>query len=242
VIARRGASPLKWRMRWIVLAALCFAASASAAPPGLTPAPAEPVTPAEVVAGVPVAYYLLAITWTPEWRRINGLTSATSPPLDPETAPQGFALHGLWPNGKGPPYPRYCRPVGTIPAATVRRMHRRTPSAALLQHEWQAHGACADWNSPAAYFRDAARLYDRVRLPRIEGRGEVTAGDIRAAFVARNPIYPPSAVFVAADREGRFYEVRLCHDLAYAPAACPGGAGAADAQRLQLTPSTSRRF
>ena len=108
-----------------LLAALCLASEAAAAPschrpPDLSPAPVEPVDPAEVQSGVAIAYYLLAISWTPDWRRINGQTKATTPPLDPEHRPQGFALHGLWPNGKAPPYPRYCRPVGPIDAATVR--------------------------------------------------------------------------------------------------------------------------
>lgn len=237
------------RMRFAVpfLAALVLAGSAAAAPAcqvpkGLAPAPVEAYDPAEVVSHIPTAYYLLAISWTPDWRRINGQTKATTPPLDPERQPQGFALHGLWPNGKvGPPYPRYCRPVGTIDGATVRSMYCRTQSAALLQHEWQAHGSCG-WATPAAYFRDAARLYDRVRLPRIEAIPDLTAGRLRQAFTARNRWLPVDAVFVALDNEGRLTEVRLCYDLKYRPVACPGGAGAPDARRVRLTPSTRGRF
>ncbi|MCW5759171.1 MAG: ribonuclease T, partial [Phenylobacterium sp.] len=177
----------------------------------------------------------------PDWRRINGRTGSTTPALDPEGRPQGFALHGLWPNGKAPPYPRYCRPVGPIDPATVRAMYCRTPSAALMQHEWQAHGACG-WTDPQAYFRDAARLYDRVILPRIEDVPRLTAGSLRKAFVAKNRGLPPGAIFVALDREGRLTEVRLCYDLKYRPAACPGGVGAADARPVRLTPSRSGRF
>lgn len=229
------------------LAALVVANSAAAAPsckppPGLAPAPVEAVEPNEIVTGITTAYYLLAITWTPDWRRINGQTKATKPPLDAERRPQGFALHGLWPNGKvGPPYPRNCRPVGMIDAATVREMYCRTPSAALLQHEWQAHGSCG-WQTPAAYFRDAARLYDRVALPRIEGIPTLTAGALRRAFVAKNRWLPKDAIFVATDKQARLTEVRLCYDLAYKPAACPGGVGAPDDKPIGLTPSTTGRF
>ncbi len=229
-----------------LLATLCLASEAAAAPschrpPDLSPAPVEPVDPAEVQSGVAIAYYLLAISWTPDWRRINGQTKATTPPLDPEHRPQGFALHGLWPNGKAPPYPRYCRPVGPIDAATVRSMYCRTPSAALLQHEWQAHGACG-WESPAAYFRDAARLYDRVALPRIEAMPGLTAGALRQAFVSKNRWLPATTIYVALDREDRLTEVRLCYDLTYKPAACPGGVGASDTRLVRLTPSATRRF
>ncbi|WP_293907583.1 ribonuclease T [Phenylobacterium sp.] len=217
------------------------AAPGCALPKGLAPAPVAPVRPDEVESGVTIAYYLLAITWTPDWRRINGQTPATTPPLDPERRPQGFALHGLWPNGKAPPYPRYCRPVGTIPLATVRAMYCRTPSAGLLQHEWQAHGACG-WDDPAAYFRQAAKLYDRVTLPRIEGVTALTAGDLRRAFMAKNRWLAVEDIYVQADRDGRLTEVRLCYDLADRPAACPAGVGAPDDRRVGLTPSTSRRF
>jgi ribonuclease T2 len=225
----------------LALATTAEAAPACHVPPDLKPAPAYEPPAGEVVTGVRLAYYLLAITWTPEWRRMNGKTPAFSPELDPERRPQGFALHGLWPNGAAPPYPRYCRPVGPIPAAVVREMYCRTPSAALLQHEWEAHGSCA-WDDPAAYFRQAARLYDRVKLPRIEGRTALTAGELRTAFVAGNPWLRREAVFVAADKEGVLSEVRLCFDLAYKVAACPGGTGAPDERRLTLTPSTTRRF
>lgn len=224
-----------------LLASPAAAAPACRLPPGLAPAPVESVPPDQVVSGVPIAFYLLAITWTPDWRRINGQTPATTPPLDPERRPQGFALHGLWPNGVAPPYPRYCRPVGAIDPATVRAMYCRTPSASLLQHEWQAHGSCA-WDTPAAYFAQAARLYDAVSLPRIEAIPNLTAGALRRAFTARNRWLSPRGVFVATDRDGRLTEVRLCYDLKYRPAACPGGVGAPDDRRLSLTSSRSRRF
>ncbi|HET6971509.1 MAG TPA: ribonuclease T [Phenylobacterium sp.] len=225
----------------VALATSAAAAPACHPPTDLAPAPAYDPPPGEAVRGVTLAYYLLAITWTPEWRRMNGKTPAFTPELDPEPHPQGFALHGLWPNGAGPPYPRYCRPVGPIPAPVVRDMYCRTPSAKLLQHEWEAHGSCA-WDDPAAYFRQAARLYDHVRLPRIEDRAGLSAGELRAAFVARNPWLRREAVFVAADKAGMLSEVRLCFDLAYKVAACPGGTGAPDGQALTLTPSTGRRF
>jgi ribonuclease T2 len=225
----------------LALAAPAAAAAACRPPSDLRPAPAYDPPANEVQTGVELAYYLLAITWTPEWRRMNGKSSAFSPELDAERRPQGFALHGLWPNGAAPPYPRYCRPVGPIPAPIVRDMYCRTPSAALLQHEWEAHGSCA-WETPQAYFHDAAKLYDRVRLPRIEQQPHLTAGQLRAAFVASNRWLSPGAVFVATDKAGVLSEVRLCFDLHYRPAACPGGVGARDDVVLTLTPSTRRSF
>ena len=127
--------------------------------------------------------------------------------------------------------------------ATVRQMFCRTPSPVLLQHEWQAHGACG-FADARAYFGQAARLFDQLRLPRIEAipRDRLTAGAVRAAFVAANPAFRPRDVFVQTTRDDALAEVRLCYDLAYRPTACPGGNGAPDGVRLRLAPSRTGGF
>lgn len=228
----------------IVLALICgpaLAAAPACAPPAdLAPAPALTPQAGEVVAHVPIAHYLLALSWTPQWRRTIG-EKGTEQTIDDGS--RGFMLHGLWPNGEAPPFPRYCRPVGVLDISMVRHMYCRTPSAELLQHEWQAHGACA-WPDARAYFAQAARLYDRVVMPRLEdiGPGALTAGAIRARFIARNPTFRREDIFVAATRSDQFTEVRLCYDLKYQPGACPGGNGAPDGARLQLAPSRTGAF
>ncbi len=223
--------------------AAALAAPACRVPSNLSPAPVEPVPAHEVQRGVTTAYYLLALSWSPEWCRTNGRGS-TSQALQCGGEPRGFVLHGLWPNGAAPPYPRYCRPVGPIDAATVRQMFCRTPSPQLLQHEWQAHGSCG-WSSPKAYFDQAAALYDQVAMPRIEtiDRNALTAGAVRRAFVRANRgRLSADGIFVAVDRRGRLTEVRLCHDLTFQPSRCRGGTGAPDRIAIRLTPSAGRRF
>lgn len=224
-----------------VSAAPAFAEPACSPPPGLAPAPVIAPSADEVVRGVPVAFYLLALNWTPQWCRAGGV-GATAQEVECGR-PFGFTLHGLWPNGAAPPYPRYCNPVGTLDAATVRKMFCRTPSAVLLQHEWQAHGACG-WTDPKAYFAQAARLYDALSVPKIEAipPGELTAGAVRAAFVARNPALGPDKIFVQTARDGALAEVRICYDLKYRPAACPGGNGAPDRRPITLAPSRNGAF
>lgn len=223
------------------LAVPAFAVPACSPPRGLAPAPVLSPRPDEVVNGVTTAYYLLAISWTPQWCRTLG-QKGTEQPVEC-AKPLGFTLHGLWPNGAAPPYPRYCRPVGGLDAGLVRRMYCRTPSAELLQHEWQAHGACA-WPNAAAYFADSARLFDHVVLPKVEAipTGELTAGAVRAAFIAKNPWLRRETVFVATTKGEDLTEVRLCYGLNYRPAACPGGNGAPDGRRLNLAPSHTGRF
>jgi len=218
-----------------------LAAPACSPPANLAPAPVLTPRSDEVVSGVTTAYYLLAISWTPQWCRTVG-QKGTEQQVECGR-PLGFTLHGLWPNGSAPPYPRYCRPVGGLDAGLVRRMWCRTPSTELLQHEWQAHGACG-WRDARAYFGQSAKLFDQVVLPKVEAipAGERTAGVIRAAFVAANPWLRPETIFVATTRADDLTEVRLCYDLKYQPAACPGGNGAPDGLRLRIAPSRSGAF
>ena len=224
-----------------VLAFPALAAQVCSPPADLAPAPVLSPRPDEVVTGVITAYYLLAISWTPQWCRTIG-QKGTEQAVECGK-PLGFTLHGLWPNGTAPPYPRYCRPVGGLDAGIVRRMYCRTPSAALLQHEWQAHGACG-WPDARAYFAASARLFDRVVLPRIEAipAGGRTAGALRAAFIAKNPWLRRETIFVATTRGEDLTEVRLCYDLKYRPAACPGGNGAPDGAAIHIAPSHTGAF
>jgi len=46
-----------------------------------------------------------------------------------------------------------------------------TPSPSLQQHEWAAHGTCG-WDSPEAYFAQAARMWDG-HLPALVSYGLV---------------------------------------------------------------------
>jgi ribonuclease T2 len=225
-----------------VAAGPTLAAPACAAPANLAPAPAVTPRPDEVVSGVTVAYYVLALNWTPEWRRSGG-SGATASQMD-GGQDFGFTLHGLWPDGARPPYPRFCRSAGALDPATVRRMYCRTPSPTLLQHEWQAHGTCAGWSSAEAYFAQASKLFDRIVLPKIEAipADDLTAGAVRAAFVAKNPGLRPQGVFVQTVHGADLGEVRLCYDLQFRPIACPGSAGAPDGVRLRLAPSRSGAF
>ena len=225
----------------LALSGAAWAEPACRLPPDLAPWPVA-TPPADEIADVPVAFHLLAVSWAPAWCETNGRGS-TSQRLDCDGPDRGFFLHGLWPNGRGKPYPRYCAPVGGIDPATVRRMYCRTPSAELLQHEWQAHGGCG-WTEASVYFRQAARLFDRLKMPRLETipTSTLTAGAVRRAFVVRNPWLRPDMIMVAADKQGRFAEVRLCHDLKFRPAGCPGGAAPADDTPLRLPPSRTGRF
>lgn len=217
-----------------------FASGASAPPKSCSlpakvePAPERTPPPNEIVRDVPTAFYMLALTWAPEICRTRG--------DDPDFAIQcrrdsfGFVLHGLWPNGPERRHPRYCAPAPPLSARTVRRHLCMTPSAESLQHEWAAHGTCG-WSAPDAYFRDAAKLWRALRLPPMAAT--MTAGEIRDAFVKANPVHERDGVYIKVT-DGRLEDVRLCYDLHYRPAACPGGLGAPDDAQVRITPRRPR--
>jgi ribonuclease T2 len=215
-------------------------AVACTVPADLTPAPVLTPAPEEIQSGVVNAYYLLAITWSPEWCRTNGQGS-TAESLQCDGPARGFVLHGLWPNGVAKPYPRFCRPVGGIDAETVRQMFCRSPSPGLLQHEWQAHGSCG-WEDARSYFQQSSALYDRVAFPKIEAIPDLTAGAVRQAFIARNPWLSADKIYLQVDKAQRLTEIRLCYDLKFQPMRCMGGTGAPDEIPIRLTPSANRGF
>lgn len=209
-------------------AAPAFAQTACTIPPQITPPPAPRVRADEIVRNVPVAYYVLALSWSPEWCRTRKASRYDT--LQCRDNRFAWVLHGLWPNGAGQRHPAFCGPPVQLPAATLRRNLCMTPSADLLQHEWAAHGSCA-FKTPDAYFAQGSALYTTLKRP--SPLRAKTAGDVRTAFAAANPGFPRNGIFVGT-QSGKLSEVRVCYDLAFKPRACPQR-GAPDAVAIAVT-------
>ncbi|MBL0969057.1 MAG: ribonuclease [Brevundimonas sp.] len=215
-------------------------AASSCSLPDRLPAPEmERVRPDEVIADRPIRFHMLAVTWMPETCKAGGDGQGDLACGGDNRF--GWTLHGLWPNSDGRPYPRYCRPATRVSDATIRANLCRTPSVDLVQHEWAAHGTCG-WETPEAYFEQAAVLYDNLKRPdptTLGGNGDrgPTAGALRDAFVAANPGLPRDAIFIAVASGNRLREIRICHDLQFRAATCHnGGLGAPDQVVLMVEP------
>ena len=222
-----------------LLAAACTApaevaqgpAPACALPAVIAPAPVYTPPADEIVADEPTAHYMLALTWAPEECRAQA--------GDPDYVTQcrdnafGFVVHGLWPNGAERRHPRYCGPAPKISPATVRRHSCMTPAPTMLQHEWAAHGTCG-WETPEAYFAQAADLWDDIRQPALTS-ATMTAGAVRDAFVAANPWMKRQGIYIKTVQDDRLMDVRICYDLQYRPMACRS-IGAPDRVMLTITP------
>ena len=221
-----------WKGAWRghVAAAMILAASATSALaqapscrlPG-TIEPARPIAPPadEAPRRGPVAGYLLALSWSPEYCRTRT--------RDPDDRLQcgsgnrfGFILHGLWPEGDGPAAPRWCRPAEALPPALVKQHLCATPSVALLQREWAKHGTCAS-RSAAGYLKAGSLLYGAVRYPDMDGmsRQRLTVGEFRRAFARANRGIAPDMLAIDTNPRGWLTEVRLCLDDRMRPRACP---------------------
>ena len=209
------------------------AAQGCAVPDRLRPAGPETPDTDEMVADAEIAYYMLAVAWGPNWR--EGNRDGRGYALTPQNREVGWFLHGLWPNAAEGEHPRYCSstPARAMTEAEVREHFCMTPSEALLQHEWAAHGTCG-WDDPDAYFDQSAELWSALNLPEPDAR--TTAGALRDAWVRAKPHLRRDGIYLATTDDGRLREVRLCYDLDYAPGACPRGLGAPDPMTLAVQP------
>ena len=227
-----------WTFSALFLAA-CAAPGPEAAPPApscnvpaeVTPAPVYTPPADEIVADEPTAFYMLALTWAPEDCRENAGKAGYE--IQCRDNDFGFVLHGLWPNGAARRHPRFCGPAPTLSPATARKIACMIPSTTMQQHEWAAHGTCG-WETPEAYFEQAAALWNDVRTPSFTAP-TLTAGEVRDAFVAANPWMKREGIYIKSVEDDRLMDVRLCYDLQYKPMACKGQ-GAGDDVVLNIEP------
>lgn len=105
----------------------------------------------------PVDYYMLALSWSPAF--CDAQKAQNNGKIPEKVAYQcadnhsfGWVIHGLWPQNKSArsidDHPRFCQ--GDLPPVSPQLIEKylpKSPGAALLQGEWEKHGACA-FNDP----------------------------------------------------------------------------------------------
>jgi ribonuclease T2 len=97
-----------------------------------------------------------------------------------------------------------------------------TPVPWLLEHEWAKHGSCMAQN-PEGYFRVGSILWRSLRWPdadHLSRQEGLTAGDLRRAFIARNPGWKPGQIGLLVSNTGWLREVHLCYGRGFMPATC----------------------
>lgn len=176
---------------------------------------------------VPIGGYVLALSWSREFCKSRGKSASRLLQCNGKIGEFGFILHGLWPEGRGPDYPQYCRRAPALPRAVLRRNICMTPSVSLLQREWAKHGTCMAWR-PEAYFGAARLMFGAIEFPdmdylsRQHKRGKpLTAAGLAEAFEVNNADLPANAVRVKTNRKQWLQEVRICLGMDFMPRRCP---------------------
>lgn len=181
--------------------------------------------------------FTLALSWSPEFCRFRQNSRRDVRQCSGRAGRFGFILHGLWPEGPGGRYPQWC-PAPRKPAPRVIRPNLcMTPSTRLLAHEWAKHGSCLT-RKPATYFKISRILWNSLRFPdldRLSRRRDLTAGDIRKAWVRANPGFKAGSVGIKMDNKGWFEEIRLCYRRNYRPGPCDRKRfGPADSRKIRV--------
>lgn len=175
-----------------------------------------PVRAGPAQGGTSFDYWLLAVTWMPAWCALEGESRRDGRC----EAPQGWALHGLWPQFETG-WPEFCRSAHRDPdRRKTAEQATLYGSSGLAWHQWRKHGRCADM-APEVYFATTAAAYAALTLPvpATAGARPVPIRDLLAEMRAANPAIPEDGL-VAICRRGHLYEVRICLDTERVPRPC----------------------
>lgn len=165
-------------------------------------------------------YYVLALSWSPNWCAIEG-DARKSPQCD-EDEDFGWVLHGLWPQyHRG--YPADCRTTERPPSRQMtNEMADIMGTSGLAWHQWNKHGVCSGLSAPA-YYALSREAYDSVERPEVFRKltkpVKVPASLIEEAFLKANPTFEPDMVTVTC-KDSRIQEVRVCLSKELEPVPC----------------------
>ena len=197
--------------------------------------PLRPVRPDGPPRRAPIARYTLAASWSPEYCRRP--QDQGSMQCSGANGRFGFVLHGLWPEAASGPPPQWCSVTPRPSPDVIRRNLCMTPVPWLIEHEWAKHGSCMA-RTPEGYYRVSGILWRSLRWPdadHLSRQQGLTVGDLRRAFIARNPDWKPEQIGVLLSRTGWLREIKLCYGRNFMPTTCPRGAlGPPDSAALKI--------
>ena len=165
-------------------------------------------------------YYVMALSWSPNWCAIEG-DDKRSPQCRAKSG-HGWVLHGLWPQyHRG--WPSFCRTTEPQPTpAMTAAMADIMGTPGLAWHQWRKHGVCSGL-SARAYFDLSRSAYDSITRPAVFRQltkpVRLPALLIEEAFLRDNPELDPD-MFTVTCREGRIQEARICLSKDLNPVPC----------------------
>ena len=165
-------------------------------------------------------YFVLALSWSPNWCAIEG--DAKGSPQCHTREDHGWILHGLWPQfHRG--WPSYCP---TAERAPSRRMTSEMAdimgTSGLAWHQWKKHGTCSGLTA-AGYFDLSREAYENVTRPpifrKLDQPVRLPAHLIEEAFLKANPTLTAEGLTVTC-KQGYIQEVRICLSKNLQPVPC----------------------
>lgn len=165
-------------------------------------------------------YYVLALSWSPNWCVLEG--DARGSPQCDASEDFGWTLHGLWPQyHRG--WPAFCP---TVERAPSRRMTREMAdimgSSGLAWHQWRKHGVCTGLSAPD-YFAQSRKAFDQIKRPevfrKLNRSVKLPASVVEEAFLKANPELEKDMVTVTC-RADHIQEVRICLSKSFEPVPC----------------------
>lgn len=174
---------------------------------------AQPRTAAPAAASQPFDYYLLNLSWSPEY--------CHSHPSDIQCAQHStFVLHGLWPENNNGTYPENC---SNAPGPSDPSQYSDIyPDPGLLQHEWKTHGTCSGL-APDAFFQLARTAFRSVQIPptftTLDKQISLPPAQILGLFTEANPSITSSSLAMSCG-SNYLTAVEVCLDKQARPIAC----------------------
>lgn len=161
-------------------------------------------------------YFQLALSWSPAFcdsqREKHGDIPASSRYQCHNEF--GWVIHGLWPQSAKArdvaEHPRFCQgDLPALPFDTFKPYLNSSPSAALLQGQWEKHGACA-FNRAEDYFARQQALFNELKLP----TQELSRKALFQWVKQHNPTLRD--VYLGASKN----ELYICYDKQWKPIDC----------------------
>lgn len=204
---------MKHTLSIFVLALLLPLTACKSTQPSSPAGPAPSSQRAAVPTGSGFDYYLLNLSWSPEF-------CYSHPNAAECAAHHTFVLHGLWPQNFDGTYPENCSNApGPSDPASFSDIY---PDAGLLQHEWKTHGTCSGLTADG-FFTTARTAYRTVAIPqKLEGlthQDSMSPNEIINLFIDANPAIPRESLAVSC---GNNYltAVEVCFDKTLRPVQC----------------------
>ncbi|WP_065328555.1 ribonuclease T2 family protein [Tritonibacter mobilis] len=165
-------------------------------------------------------YYVLALSWSPNWCAIEG-DAKRSEQCD-ERYDYGWTLHGLWPQfHRG--WPSYCRTKEAPPRRRqTSEMSDIMGTSGLAWHQWKKHGTCSGL-SAQGYFDLSREAYAKITRPevfrRLDKAVKLPASVVEEAFLKANPTLTADSLTITC-RDGFIQEARVCLSRDLEPVPC----------------------